>query len=203
MEPKKIIQLNSFCFKNAKQTSIFGGCILIPPGRVLGTHHGAQPESNSQCFSWPPSKPRLSDLSSCDPCEHHASVTVQWPLEKKHIAILLMEDIRRSPPGIYRNLVNKCTVNTGINYIQVSTGTGCLPSTVVVRFVSHLFYHVWTLHVRKTAWKHFDVADALQTKVIIKENTFQGLSVIACGGIRHRNSSLETYSAIMKAKAPS
>ena len=62
-----------------------------------------------------------------------------------------------------------------------------------------------SLHVRKTECQHFDVARALQTKKNdIKENTFlSGLSVIACGGIRHRNSSLETYSAIMKAKAPS
>ena len=108
----------------------------------------SQPESNSPCFSWPPSKPRLSDLSSCDPCEHHASQSL-W---KSHIAILLMEDIlyhlicseSHCLQGFYiiSQVVN--LVNNGINYI--SSGTGCLPSSVVLRFVSHLFiyvYHVW------------------------------------------------------------
>ena len=81
-------------------------------------------------------------------------------------------------------------------------------SSSSIRFSS--FYNMFivfeSLHVRKTECQSFDVARALQTKKNdIKENTCRsGLSVIACGGIRHRNSSLVSpYSAMMKAKAPS
>ena len=175
----------------------------------------SQPESNSPCFSWPPSKPRLGDLSSCDPCKHHASQSLCMTTGKSHIAILLMEDIlyhlicseSHRLQGFYIisqvvNLVN------GINYI--SSGTGCLPSSVVLRFVSHIFIIFYIC----LSWLNHSMSGRQNVSILMSHVPFKqkkwhkrehipGLSVIACGGIRHRNSSLETYSAVMKAKAPS
>ena len=109
---------------------------------------------NSQSLADELKLPRLSGKW----CRWSQELSGSYEDGNSSLMVLLMEEIRRAPPGMYKTIKTLQIVNNGTNYL--STGAGFLPSTVLVMLhMSH--------KSRCKSWRKLDLLERFLHKKII------------------------------------